>query len=202
MAVQVKDRQQKQVALAPFAVEADHPRNCDLLLQAVPGLRLRSRITHARQVWDRKTGRFVVPPDQTRHLGLLPEIPGMRLYVDPKSRKYKVTDPLYRNQELCEQIYNALKADGRPVPFSSVRGVPPQEGELDEHRMKTLCRELVRLLDLGHVRVVSGPQPTIEDVDRLPGKYLLNPGARVPNTQPMFEEDWDQWLETLKRAGG
>jgi hypothetical protein len=68
--------------------------------------------------------------------------------------------------------------------------------------MKTLCREIVWLLNEGSVRVVKGATPEMDDIDELPGKYLLNPGLRTQTTQPTFEEDYDGWVNQLTRAGG
>jgi hypothetical protein len=68
--------------------------------------------------------------------------------------------------------------------------------------MKTLCREIVWLLKEKHVKMVSGPEISLEDVDELPGKFLLNPGSRVPNTQPHFEEDVPEYINNLRKTGG
>ena len=68
--------------------------------------------------------------------------------------------------------------------------------------MKSLCREIVWLLNDNSVKVIKGQTPTIKDVDALPGKYLLNPGARTNTTQPLYEEDYPAWLERLTMSGG
>jgi hypothetical protein len=68
--------------------------------------------------------------------------------------------------------------------------------------MKTLCREVLWLLEAGDVRMVKGQQPTVEAIDELPGNYLLNPGSRVNSAQPLFEKDYPSWIERLTAAGG
>ena len=68
--------------------------------------------------------------------------------------------------------------------------------------MKSLCREVAQLIKLGHMRVVAGAAPDEEDVDDLPGEYLLNPGSRVQTTQPRYEKDFEKWVSNLSQGGG
>ena len=181
-------------SLPPFGVRADHPRNCDLIIQGIPGCRLRSRIVASRTVLDdnqKPDGECLIPPDQSRHLGVLPTIPGMELHVNPEKCTYKIVDPLRGNDKILNAIKRGLERDDRPMRGEKFEGMPTQEGKLDKHRMKTLCRELVKLLEVEHVAMAKGPKPDLEDVDELDGKYLTNPGSRIPNSQPMFEEDME-----------
>ena len=183
-------------SLPPFGVRADHPRNCDLIIQGIPGCRLRSRIVASRTVVadnQKPDDEYLIPPDQSRHLGILPEIPGMELHVNPEKCTYKIIDPVHGNDKVLNAIKRGLERDDRPLRGVKFDGVPPQEGTLDKHRMKTLCRELVQLLEVEHMAMAKGPRPDLEDVDELDGKYLLNPGARIPNNQPMFEEDMENY---------
>jgi hypothetical protein len=187
--------------VAPFTVQADHPRNCDLLLQSIPGCRLRSTIRADRTITDTKTGRKVIPKDQVTALGRLPEIPGMMLSIDPENLKYRIVDPLAGNEQLCDQIVSSFNQDGTRIS-GKLRGVPTKDGTLDVHRMKTLCREVLSLLDETAVKVVKGNPPSLEDVNGMAGEFLLNPGSQVRNTQPRYERDYESWVEQLTRAGG
>lgn len=196
-----KEQQGDANAVQPFVVEADHHRNSDLLLQAVPGLRLRSAIASAKPAIDNATGDPSVPIDQASFLGHFPRIPGMQIRVEPAKLAYTVTDPLHDDEEMCDRIKRAFKAAERPVS-GEIRGVPPKSGKLDLHRMKCLVRELVWIVEAGDARVVRGSLPKLEDVDRLPGRYLLNPGARTMNLQPVFEDGWDDWINDLRKHGG
>lgn len=184
-------------SLPPFGVKADHPRNCDLAIQGIPGCRLRSRITATRTVTINSQGsdkdQQVIPPDQSRHLGLLPEIPGMELHVNPEKCTYKIVDPLHGDKKLLRRIQRGLEQDERQFRGTKFDGVPPQEGKLDKHRMKTLCRELLDLLDEKHVVMAKGPKPGLQEIDELDGNYLLNPGSKIPNSQPMFEKDMGEY---------
>ena len=184
-----KELEKKTIIVPPFTIEADHPRNSDLLLQSIPNCRLRSVIKASRTTLVNKqsdTNEGVIPKDQAQHLGMLPTIPGMRLAVDPEKLRYEVTDPLHENKDVCKNISSALRADGRPYLNEGLRGVPPQAGALDVHRMKTLCREVIYLLDAKEARIRKGLAPDLEDASELPGNFLLNPGSRVPNNQPEY----------------
>lgn len=190
------------VIVAPFGIEADHPRNCDLLLQSIPNVRLRSRLSASRTVEanpkDPYSKDTVIPKDQARHLGSLPEIPGMRIYVKPAELAYKILDPLEDDEALCDRLQRALETDERPVTRGGkIRGVPTQTGTLDRDRMKTLCRELFHLLDAGEAKMTDGPTPELDLIDDLPGDYLLNAGSTVMNTQPRYEKDLEGWVSKL-----
>lgn len=184
-----------------FSVEADHPRNCDLLFQGVQGMRLRSRIISSRTVKDAKTGEETVPGDQAQSLGRYPEIPGMILSVNPGKLAYKVSDPLVNDADLCRKIKRQMDRQQLFRTDTELRGVPEQSASLSEDRMKTLCREIWHMIKNGYVRVVKGTAPTMDDIDKLPGRYLLNPGSMIQNYQPQYEEDLADWVQTLNRMG-
>ena len=194
----------REVVLQPFTVLVDQKRNCDVLLQSIPGCRLRSAISASKPVIDNKTGEPRIPADQARCLGELPPTPGMQLVVNPEKLSYEVVDPLYENEDLCERLRSAInRSEHIAVRITGkLRGAKPLRGKLDPHRMKTLCREVVWLLDDNDMQMVTGPRPTLEDVDKLPGNYLLNPGTQVHTTQPLFEKDWAAWVEKLTTSGG
>ena len=185
----------------PFGVQADHPHNSDILLQSIPGCKLRTRIVSNKPITDRKTGQPMVPTDQASFLSMLPTIPGMEIHVNPAKLSYVISDPLHDDDDLCERIAGAINHQ-RGVKIDKVRGVEPQHGTLDQHRMKTLCRELLRWRDQQAVKLVKGSWPTDEDVEALPGHFLLNPGSFTFTGQPRFEKDWDRWVEKLSSGGG
>ena len=205
-ATATKTMEKPETSFLPvFTIEVDHPRNCDLLIQAIPNCRLRSAIKASRTTIvnnQSEDNEPVIPKDQARHLGSLPLIPGMRLKVDTQKLAYEIIDPLHEDKKLCDKIKSAMMSDGRPYFTNGVKGVPPQKGTLDKHRMKTLCREVINLLNAEHVVMKKGMAPDIEDVNELPGHFLLNPGSRVPNNQPRFEKDLDDYKETIQNAGG
>lgn len=189
----------REIIVAPFAIEADHPRNCDLMLQSIPGCRLRSAILGTKGVETEKGYR--VPQDQARHMASFPRVPGMIVKVVPHELKYYIKDPLVDNPEICERIKQWMN-ENTGILVQQIRGTPPRMGELDEHRMKTLCRELLRIVNCNEARLESGTLPDLGDIDQLPGDYLLNPGLQTTSTQPLYEKDWDAWVRNLSAMGG
>ena len=198
----IEKSEKRPVIVQPFSIEVDHPRNCDVLLQSIPGQRLRSSISAGKPTTNVKTGAKVIPPDQSAFLGQFPTIPGMQLHVDPANLTYTIIDPLADDEDLCDRIKRGLDRSGAFRTEGKLRGVPPQRGELDVHRMKTLVREMMWLIGGKEAHVIKGAAPEMSDVEKLPGNFMLNPGSRVPNTQPTFEKDFDAWLERLVAAGG
>lgn len=186
--------------IGTFTIEADHPRNCDLLIQSIPGLRLRSAIEGTRPVTDQQTGEPMVPADQSRALAALPRIPGMQIRVQPELGLVIVADPLTENSTLCTRLATFLK-NHTPHHAEKVEGVEKQKYRLDEHQMKTLCRELVNIVNAKEGTVVEGKKPTLEKVDNMKGRYLMNSGHTSFITQPRYEDQMNEWLEQLSRIG-
>ncbi len=186
----------KATLIQPFGVEADHPRNCDLLIQSIPGCRLRGKIKPVVQTIQ---GNVATPMLQGQ---ALPEVPGMQLHINPAKLTYAIVDPLEDDDAAKQRILNFMRVTQGISADYKIRGVPRQQSELDVHRMKTLCREVCQLLEEGHVRVVKGAAPSRDDVEDLPGKFLLNPGSRIRTSQPIYEEDYDAWVDRLTMQGG
>jgi hypothetical protein len=185
-----------RVSVQPFGVEIDHHTNCDCLLQSIPGCRLRTAIKPTRTV------KGVRHPDGIQPLGMTISTPGMQIHVNPAKREYTIVDPMYDDDELCERVRRHLREKTSFNMADRLRGEEPKKGELDADRMKCLCRELLWLLDEGDARMVKGVKPDIEDINELPGDYLLNPGSIVPNMQPRYEKDFEEWVQGLARTGG
>jgi len=198
-----KEPVSKGVVIRPFVIEADGKRNNDILLQNIPNARLRSRIISTRTVKDAKTGKVMVPKDQAVGLGALPEIPGMRISVNPAKLEAVITDPLHDNEDLCDTIRQFMESSEAFMSVGTeIRGVDTRKEKLTEDSMKTLCRELIWLVDSEDARVHKGTMPTLEDVENLPGHFLLNPGSVVPNSQPAYEKDLDDWRQRIAAGGG
>ena len=126
-----------------FAVEADTKRNGDILLQSIPGQRLRGAIdaskpTIASPKQNMEEFEPTIPADQAAGLGALPKLPGMQIFVNPANRTYKIVDPLYGDEALCNRLASALRTKGQLSKSDKIVGVKPQEGTLDVDRMKTL----------------------------------------------------------------
>ncbi len=195
----------KPITVMPFGVEADHPRNADLLLQSIPNCRLRGKLMASRTVVvvDELGDEIeMISPDQAAGLGQFPPVPGMQLHIDTKNGKVVITDPLRDDERMCDKLARALYAKNLLQKNRKINGMPTRTEVVDDHRMKTLIREVLQLVEAGHMKVVKGAQPEMEDVDEMPGRYLLNPGARVQNMQPRFEDQWDEWYAGLQKSGG
>lgn len=188
------------VVVSPFAITADHPRNSDLLLQCLPGEKLRSKFDATKGSVNAKTGKMTVPKDQVIQLGDFPRVPGMQLLVDPQALTWEITDPLFENKKLCEEVEQSLK-EKHLHKGGKLTGVAPRRGKIDEHSMKTLCREMLNIVQAGEAVVSKGKLPDLEDITDLPGHFLLNPGSIVANTQPRYEKDWASWVNNLNASG-
>ena len=175
-----------------WEIEIDHPDNSNVIIQSIPGAKLRSYLTGSRTVTDRATGEQVIPSDRAALLGALPQMPGMRLKVFPEKLEYLITDPLYDDEELCER-FARMYSNKTGQPKRPIRGHAPQKGTLDKDRMKTLVREMVTLVSLGHAKVSKGQVPSPEAIEAMPGAFLTNPGSRVPNSQPRYEHEMADW---------
>ncbi len=194
--------EERVMIVAPFGIEADHPRNADLGIQCIPGMKLRSAIDGTKTVRDVKTGDLLVPLDQSHHLASFPKTPGVQLHVNPAALSYIVIDPLKDDEDMCARITRWMKNNGPFRVDDGVKGQDTQNGTLDKNRMKSLCREMVWIVDANEAKRVKGPMPTIEELEDLPGEFLLNPGSRIGNSQPQFECDFEDWVSNLNRMGG
>jgi hypothetical protein len=189
--------------VASFAIEADHPRNCDLLIQNIPGrLRLRSRVLSSRTI-ETETGP-AVPRDQVSSLAGLPDVPGMVIAVKPSDCTVLIQDPLNdAEHESTRARLLAFLKNANMFNGESIKGVEERQETLTKHQMKTLCREMFWLLDAGEARIYKGtPAPEMSDIEAMPGEFLLNPGATIPNSQPRYEKDYEEWVDSLGRLGG
>jgi len=207
MPVVEKTGNKKAVIVAPFEIEADHPRNSDVMIRSI-GIhcKLRSALRSDRKVFmtdllKRKGMQPAIPRDQAATLGAMPQLPGMRLVIDPGEMSYRIWDPLEADEALRIQLKQALMADDKYIISSTteIRGVPATEGTLDKDQMKTLCREAKYLCDIGHCKFVgSGPVPEQEDIDELPGRYLRNPGIQTETQEPIYEDQYDAWKMKMR----
>ena len=188
--------------ITPFGIEANHPRNSDLLLQCIPGVRLRSAIDGSKAYTDPRTGIEHVPVAQATSLASFPRTPGMQLHVNPAELSYTVIDPLHNNEAMLTRISAYLRDKEGIKTDAKLNGLPPKSGTLDQHRMKSLCREMLWLVLAGEAANCKGVMPDLEEIDRLPGYFLLNPGSVVPNTQPIYEKDMPDWVNRLSHSGG
>ncbi len=194
--------EEKKIKIPSFGIEIDHPRNSDVMLQSIVGVRLRSAIDGTKPVYPKEGKDEVnVPIDQIQGLASFPRTPGMEVHVNPAQLKYTIEDPMHGDEDLCIRVQKWLEHNSAYSPDKKINGHPLREGELDVNRMKTLCRELFHLVESGEAKRAKGSVPTMKEIEGLPGRFLLNPGSRVQNTQPMFEDEYDSWVQGISRSG-
>ena len=179
----------------PFSVEITG--NCsDVIVQSIPGCKLRGAISPVKKVFGTKnSGKTTVAPSGI--IPGMPELPGMQLHVYPGKCECKITDPLHGDKETCATIRELIDRNTGYRVNERFDGVPPRKEQLEPSRMKTLVRELLSMIDSDLAKMDKGVRPEMDDVDKLPGHYLLNPGSRIPNTQPRYEKDMPAFLEKL-----
>lgn len=194
--------EERVVSVLPFGIEADHPRNDDLRLKCIAGARLRSAIDGSKPYINTRTGEAHLPFGQAHGLAAFPKTPGMQLHVNPAECTYVILDPLEGDEVLLERISKWLRNRDGIRNDAKIKGVPAQKGKLDAHQMKSLCREMLDLVEAGEAKRCKGPLPSREDVDELPGYYLLNPGIQTMTSQPRYEKDFDDWVQRLHSIGG
>jgi hypothetical protein len=199
---EMNEEQQTAATIQPWGIEADHPRMCDLAIQSVPGCILRSAISSSKPSRDYKRGVMRINPDQAAYLGQFPPLPGMQIHVNPATLTVMIIDPLHDDKDLCKQIKSAFDHANECRSKEEWEGVPTRKEVLNAHRMKTLCREMLWLVQAGEAKVVKGIQPSMQEVAEMPGNFLLNPGSTVPNGQPQFEKDLDAYVVQLQSVGG
>lgn len=187
-------------SVAPWGIEIySSSNNANVIVQSIPGCRLRGQMGPGKVKKDPVTGDEYVP-GSGEVFGRYPSAPGQQLHVNPAKLSYRVIDPLNDDPDLLDRIQRKVAAHSSIIQNDvELRGVPNSEGKLDKDRIKTLCREMVWLVQNDMARVVKGPLPDMEDIEGLPGDFLLNPGSQVPNSQPRYEKDYDAWVSRLNR---
>lgn len=201
IAAAVAAENRPEVIVGSWSIEADHPRNSELLIQSIPNLRLRSAFDGLKPAVT-KNGKSRTPIDQALQYAGYPRTRGKILTVNPVRLLYEVTDPLHGDVATCAQIRDWLQEKGLlRRPDIKLDGDPPVRGELDVHSMKTLCREMLNLVKQGEAKTVRGDEPTLADINRLPGRYLLNPGLRTSTSQPRYEDDLQGWVDRMNSGG-
>ena len=185
----------KEIHVMPFGIEADHPRNSDLYIQVL-AVRLRSAIKPIKEVIGREAGEQVMLPVPSQMIEGLPRnMPGMQLHVNPAELTYRVLDPI--TDEALERIQVALQRTAGYSSTSKLKKARALKGTLNEDQMKTLVREMFHLIEAEEARKAKGSIPDMDDIEDMPGEFLLNSSNRANWRQPKHEKDLDTWAEKL-----
>ena len=160
---------------------------------------MRSTIKPTKTIFAREDGEMIERPTAARMIeGLPASIPGQQLLVDPAKGTYTLTVPIRDDEELCEKIRRAMSQQGIHTD-NKIKGVPKKTGTLDADAMKSLCREMLWLVDAGEAIVCDGVVPSMEDIEDLEGEFLTNACSMGDWKQPRYERDLPAWVETLNR---
>lgn len=185
-----------------FGVEIGTQRNNDCKLQCIPGERIRGAIDPRNGVIDPETGDETTPQDQSIGLAGFPKTPGQQVHVNPSKGTYSIVDPLCEDEDLCARVKRFMDQGQGYRTAGKLAGVPVRRGTLDRHAMKSLCRELVQLVESKDATFCRGPDVSITDVENMPGMFLLQPGLRTDTLMPRYEDGWDDYLDNLRKSGG
>ena len=155
MSAIVAEKERKVSAQAAFVIEAKTPRNQDLMIQNLNGMRLRGAVQATIEVFDRnwKEEDDEDDPDEMRPVSRpapaniiegIGELPGERLYVNPGTGEWKTQDPLYEKKSTLERIRLAVRSYwGISVVGQKLLGMKSRKGTIGPDQMKSLCEELV-----------------------------------------------------------
>ena len=66
----------------------------------------------------------------------------------------------------------------------------------------TTYNRLLQLVEAGNAEFIFGPKPTLEQIEGMPGSFLLQPGLRTSTLMPRYEDGWDEYVDNLRRSGG
>lgn len=207
--------EKKTLILSPFVVEARTPRNQDLLIQNLDGLRLRGAVRATVEVFDRgwvqdndeeddpDERKLKCRPAPANLIDGIGELPGERLYVNLRTGEWKTQDPLYEKKNVLDRIRMAIRrVAGFGVVGQKLHGMKPRGGKVDQDRMKSLCEELLCFVEAGEAQVVKGRVPTREEIEQMPGRPLLNWMNRQNWKQPKYRDQLDAWERRVNQLDG
>jgi hypothetical protein len=184
---------------ASFVVEFADKNSSNFTITTPPlqGVDIRGR-------WD--TSRMAQREQGMRDLGTaatrIPSpIPGARLAVDIRRAKATLFDPLQTTKEGREVLerYNAV-AKGIPALRKDCKPFETLQYQLDEDQLKTLLYELLRKMDSGCLDIVEGSLPTLQELEKIPGHELYDPGNNSED-KPRYKKDLKAWRDRQRAAG-
>jgi len=214
MSMATEDKERKITAPGPFVVEAKTLRNQDLIIQNLDGIRLRGAVQATIEVFDRgwqdeddeddpDEMKMVTRPAPANIVDGIGELPGERLYVNPGTGEWKTQDPLFEKKTKLERIRLALRrAIGFGVVGQKLRGMKPRSGKIDADQMKSLCLELACFVEAKEARAVRGQVPTLEEIEGMKGRRLLNWMNRQNWKQPKYADQLEEWERRTNQLDG
>jgi len=214
MSIVSDEKSEKGLAPSPFVIEARTPRNQDLIIQNLDGMRLRGAVRATVEVFDRgwEEDDEEDDPDELRQVSRpapanlidgIGELPGEQLYVNPETGEWRTLDPLYEKKTVLDRIRMALRRSlGFGVVGQKLRGMKPRGGIVDPDRTKTLCEELFSFVGAEEAKVVKGRLPSREAIEQMKGRTLLNWMNRQNWKQPKYRDQLGDWERRVNQLDG
>lgn len=168
--------------------------NCRTITINTLKLRVRGRfsssVLHKRPMGGRDMGQA---------MNRMPDIPGMRLSFDPRTKTCRLYDPLEADKTLLDRVNSA--AEGVPAIIKSggrFTFVPASEHDFsDPDRLKTLLVELLNKVESGSCVVVEGELPTRDQLTKIPGRRLHDPWNSSA-TKPRYSDEAEEALHAAE----
>lgn len=123
-------------------------------------------------------------------MGIMPDIPGMRIEFLPKECSIRIFDPLEEDTAKLAKINAAMSTNSiQGVHGGVFKCVPSRVQKLKDYEFKSLLREVLVLVACKSATVVAGKLSKREVIDNLPGKYLHDPGDNISHDKQRFEDE-------------
>lgn len=176
-------------SLQPFTVEFgdDHGRTI-----TINSLKLRVRGAFDRQKLERGVGDA---------MNMMPRIPGLRMKVEPRHRRYTLFDPLEEDKATLDRI-NRTRDNAPAIATGAGKFtfVPAVTAELGVDEFKSLVLDLISMRQGEMLRTIDGRLPTQEMAAAMDGKELYDPWSSS-SRKPRYAEDAEAYHESLDRRG-
>lgn len=134
-------------------------------------------------------------------MSAMPDIPGIRLKITPKTSKVEIFDPLEDQEELRKRIADTMKKSMLGINANAkIEAVKRSEKTLDADTFKTFVLEIYRSFHKINpvLELVSGEMPSEDDIDALPGRELYDVRSPFRKGMPKYVGDEDR-IATLLR---
>lgn len=154
-------------------------------------------------------GEFSIPKLHARDGGCrnanvdmarMPEIPGCRMKVVPRTKTVTLFDPIENDPKLLARVNDAARRAHLKGDERWAKRMEKVEHKLDDDRFKSLMRDLVQLREGNALKVVDGEMPTMEQVNELPGRVLFDQWNNSP-TKPVYADEFQDWARRVDRGG-
>ncbi len=171
--------------IQPFTVEFGDEANRDILISTLSAVYRGAwkKSNYFRQ--DKQTGEHIGQDIGTANM--IPDVPGQRMEFQPGKLSVRIFDPLADNKELLDDFNR-----GRRRHRQTQETLEPMRESVetrDVNKFKTLVREIVGMVNNGSATLVDGKLPLIGDIDKMDGRYIVDPGDDTYKRQTVFEGD-------------